>query len=125
MGEYFLASAFEKVILQKSGYVGMTGMGTQKPFFKGFFDKYGLKAEVFAREVRPAERPVFTAPSCPAPASRDCRHPSVSFGQVSPYLLPRTRFVLALVYLGQRDIRSRSTLSAIEPPSSREPAAVV
>ncbi|CAM9890353.1 unnamed protein product, partial [Hapterophycus canaliculatus] len=50
MGEYFLASAFEKVIVQKSGYVGMTGMGVQKPFFKGFQDKYGLKTEVFARE---------------------------------------------------------------------------
>ncbi|CAM9358686.1 unnamed protein product [Scytosiphon promiscuus] len=50
MGEYFLASAFEKVIVQKSGYVGMTGMGTQKPFFRAFLDKYGIKPEVFARE---------------------------------------------------------------------------
>lgn len=49
--EYYLASAFEKVLLQRSGYVGLTGGGTQTLFMRGFFDKYGIKPEVFAREV--------------------------------------------------------------------------
>lgn len=51
VGEYFLASAFEKILVQKSGYVGLTGAGAQSLFFKGFFDKYGIKPEVFSREV--------------------------------------------------------------------------
>lgn len=51
VGEYFLASAFEKVLVQKTGYVGLTGSGGQKLFFRGFLDKYGIKPEVFAREV--------------------------------------------------------------------------
>ncbi|CAN0260308.1 unnamed protein product, partial [Ectocarpus fasciculatus] len=50
VGEYFLASAFEKVLVQKTGYVGLTGSGGQKLFFRGFLDKYGIKPEVFARE---------------------------------------------------------------------------
>ena len=52
VGEYFLASAFEKVVVQKSGYVGLTGIPQQKLFLRRFFDKYGIKPEVFAREVR-------------------------------------------------------------------------
>eukprot|EP00904_Undaria_pinnatifida_P002385 jgi/Undpi1/12147/HiC_scaffold_5.g01823.m1 len=48
--EYYLASAFEKVLLQRSGYVGLTGAGMQTLFLRGFFDKYGIKPEVFARE---------------------------------------------------------------------------
>lgn len=51
VGEYFLASAFEKVLVQKSGYVGLTGAGAQSLFFRGFFDKYGIKPEIFSREV--------------------------------------------------------------------------
>lgn len=51
VGEYFLASAFEKVLVQKSGYVGLNGISQQKLFFRGFFDKYGIKPEIFAREV--------------------------------------------------------------------------
>lgn len=52
ISEYFLASAFEKVLVQKTGYVGLTGIPQQKLFFRGFFDKYGIKPEMFAREVR-------------------------------------------------------------------------
>lgn len=37
--------------MQKSGYVGLTGIPQQKLFFRGFFDKYGIKPEMFAREV--------------------------------------------------------------------------
>lgn len=51
VGEYYLASAFEKVLVQKSGYVGLTGTGDQKLFYRGFLDKYGIKPEVLAREV--------------------------------------------------------------------------
>lgn len=51
MGEYFLASAFEKVVVQKTGYVGLTGAGTQQVFLRGFLDKYGVKPEIFTREV--------------------------------------------------------------------------
>eukprot|EP00903_Cladosiphon_okamuranus_P015752 g14538.t1 len=50
IGEYFLASAFEKILVQKSGYVGLMGIAQQKLFFRGFFDKYGIKPEMFARE---------------------------------------------------------------------------
>lgn len=57
VGEYYLASAFEKVLLQRSGYVGLTGIGAQQLFFRGFFDKYGIKPEVFAREVGDMAKP--------------------------------------------------------------------
>ncbi|CAM9556081.1 unnamed protein product [Ascophyllum nodosum] len=50
MGEYFIASSFEKIMMQKTGFVGLTGLGSQQLFFRGLFDKYGVKPEVFARE---------------------------------------------------------------------------
>lgn len=51
MGEYYLASAFERIFLQRSGFVGLTGMGTERIFLKRFLDKYAIKPEIFAREV--------------------------------------------------------------------------
>lgn len=51
VGEYYLASAFEKIFIQPSGYVGLTGMGQDRVFLKRFIDRYGIKAEIFSREV--------------------------------------------------------------------------
>lgn len=67
--EYYLASAFEKVLLQRSGYVGLTGGGAQTLFMRGFFDKYGIKPEVFAREVSSV-----STPPCA------CMHPQELYG---------------------------------------------
>jgi protease-4 len=41
---YYLASAFEKIVLQPSGDVGLTGMLAESPFVKGALAKLGIEA---------------------------------------------------------------------------------
>lgn len=51
VGEYYLASSFEKIFVQRTGFVGLTGIGVDRVFIKRFLDKYGIKPQIFAREV--------------------------------------------------------------------------
>jgi protease-4 len=39
---YYLASAFERIYLQPSGDVGLTGVALEEPFFRGALDKLGI-----------------------------------------------------------------------------------
>src|SRR6266545_2837833 len=39
---YYLAAAFERVYLQPSGYLGVTGVALEEPFFRGALDKLGI-----------------------------------------------------------------------------------
>lgn len=50
VGEYYLASSFEKIFVQRTGFVGLTGIGVDRVFIKRFLDKYGIKPQIFARE---------------------------------------------------------------------------
>lgn len=80
MGEYFLASAFEKVLLQRTGLVGLTGLGSQQLFFRGFLDKYGIKPELFVREVRQGNYfavDITCKTRCLFPSSKTPRHSEV------------------------------------------------
>lgn len=46
-GSYYLASAADKVYLNPRGGLEWAGMASQTPFFKGMFDKLGVKAQVY------------------------------------------------------------------------------
>lgn len=43
--EYYVATACDRIILQPLGWLGINGIGGHVPFFKGFFDKVGIRAE--------------------------------------------------------------------------------
>lgn len=45
-GEYYLASAFEKIVLQPVGMVAVTGIASEVPFLRGFLDKIGVRADM-------------------------------------------------------------------------------
>src|SRR5919197_500174 len=39
---YYLATAFERIYLQPTGFVGLTGVALEEPFFRGALDKLGI-----------------------------------------------------------------------------------
>lgn len=43
--EYFVATACDRIILQPLGWLGINGIGGDVPFFRGFLDKVGIRAE--------------------------------------------------------------------------------
>lgn len=45
--EYYLASAFSHICLQKVGELNLFGLGASNTFFRSFFEKYGIKMHVF------------------------------------------------------------------------------
>lgn len=48
-GEYYLASAFDEVVLMPNSEVGITGIGMEIPFFKNTFEKIGIEPQFSAR----------------------------------------------------------------------------
>ncbi len=46
MGEYWLASAFDKIWLQPMGELAITGFAIEMPFAKDFLDKIGVEAQM-------------------------------------------------------------------------------
>ena len=64
-GQYYLASAADRIYLQPEGGMDWSGLSTSLMFYKGLFDKLDLKAEVFRPTV--------------------CQHKSA----VEPYILDR------------------------------------
>jgi protease-4 len=46
---YYLATAFDRIFLQPSGDVGLTGLSLEQWFFRGTLDKLGLEYEVAKR----------------------------------------------------------------------------
>ena len=49
-GAYHLASAFDRIWLQPSGIVGLTGIGTVEPMYGDLLRRFGITAEFSARE---------------------------------------------------------------------------
>ncbi|MDA0747367.1 MAG: signal peptide peptidase SppA [bacterium] len=41
-GSYYLATGFDRIYLQPTGYVGLIGLAAQVPFYKGALDKLGV-----------------------------------------------------------------------------------
>lgn len=50
-GQYYLASAADRIYLQPEGGMDWSGLSTSLMFYKGLFDKLDLKAEVFRPTV--------------------------------------------------------------------------
>lgn len=50
-GQYYLASAADSIYLQPEGAIEWAGLSSSTMFYKGLFDKLGLKAEVFRPTV--------------------------------------------------------------------------
>ncbi|MFO8084229.1 MAG: signal peptide peptidase SppA [Desulfobacterales bacterium] len=48
-GAYYLASAFDEILIQPSGSIGLTGLIAQTPFIKGTLDMVGVKPRMDAR----------------------------------------------------------------------------
>ena len=46
---YYLATAFDRIYLQPSGDLGLTGISVQNWFYRGALDKLGVEVEVGAR----------------------------------------------------------------------------
>jgi protease-4 len=49
-GAYYLATAFDEIWLQPSGDIGLTGMYLESTFFRGAFDKLGIKPRMDQRK---------------------------------------------------------------------------
>lgn len=47
--EYYLASAFDEIIMQPNTEAGITGLAIEVPFFKKILDKIGVSAEFYSR----------------------------------------------------------------------------
>lgn len=50
-GQYYLASVADKIYLQPQGGMDWVGLSSELMFYKGLFDKLGVKAEVFRPTV--------------------------------------------------------------------------
>jgi len=44
---YYLATVADKLFLDKNGYLELRGLGSQIPYFKNTFDKYGIEVQEF------------------------------------------------------------------------------
>lgn len=49
MSEYYLASAFDEIILQPGGDLGITGISIEMPFMRKLLNRIGIKPEFYAR----------------------------------------------------------------------------
>lgn len=50
MSDYYLATAFDKIWLQPTGVVGITGLHMEGPYFGGLLEKLGVSYQVITRE---------------------------------------------------------------------------
>lgn len=49
ISEYYLASAFDEIILQPGGDVGITGISIEVPFVRKLLNRVGIEPEIYAR----------------------------------------------------------------------------
>lgn len=47
---YFLATAFERIVLQPEGSLGLTGLAVEIPYLGGLFERLGIAGEIVRRE---------------------------------------------------------------------------
>ena len=69
-GAYFLASAFDRIYLQPSGVVGLTGLSIEGVFFGNFLDRWQVEPYFEARGEYKDAASIFTQ-SAFSPASRE------------------------------------------------------
>ena len=68
--QYYLATAFEKIWLQPSGDVGLTGIAIERVFLRGVLDKVGAQFEVAKRHEYKSAAEQFTETEF-SPAARE------------------------------------------------------
>jgi protease-4 len=59
-GAYYLATAFDKIYLQPSGDVGLTGLMYESPFVRGTLDKLRMKPRIDHRKEFKSAKNMFT-----------------------------------------------------------------
>lgn len=59
-GAYYLATAFEKIYLQPSGDIGLTGLSTKTPFVRGLLEKIGVEPRLGHRKEYKSAAYTFT-----------------------------------------------------------------
>ncbi len=59
-GSYFLATAFDEIVMQPSGDVGVTGVMAVAPFLRGALDKVGIETQMDHRHEYKAALNTFT-----------------------------------------------------------------
>ncbi len=59
-GGYYLATAFDEIVLQPSGDLGLTGLSAEAPFFRGTLDRMGVEPQVSQREAYKTAAEAFT-----------------------------------------------------------------
>jgi len=47
--DYYLASAFDKIVLQPSGWLNLTGISLSSMFLRGFFEKLDIEPRFLQR----------------------------------------------------------------------------
>lgn len=70
IGAYYLASAFDQIWMQPTGFVAMTGISAEMPFARKVLDKVGAKPEFLHREEYKSAMESFTNEKM-SPANRE------------------------------------------------------
>lgn len=83
VGPYYLASAFERVWMQPSGLLGLTGLSLEMPMARGLLDQLGLLPEFEQRfEFKGAMAPLTESAMPPAVRDNLSRVAASLYGQV-------------------------------------------
>ena len=84
IGAYYLASAFERIWMQPSGVLGLTGVSFEIPLFRGLLDEVGVSAEFEQRyEYKGAMAPLTERALPPAMRDNLTQVAKSLFGQVT------------------------------------------
>jgi protease IV len=87
---YYLATAFDRVYLQPSGDLGLTGLSLEQWFYRGALDKLGLEYEVGKRHEYKTAADRFTEQGFTGPAREALERLAVSLtGQLADAIAQR------------------------------------
>lgn len=83
VAEYYLATSCEKIVVHPAGTIAVRGLAATVPFFKGFFDKIGVKPQFVAIGKYKSAPEQFTRRSFTEPAEEQTRELlNAQFGQL-------------------------------------------
>ncbi len=74
LGGYYLATAFDEIVLQPSGDIGLAGMAIEIPFFQGTLEWAGIRAQGDQREEYKGVLDIFTQDGLEEPAREAFSH---------------------------------------------------
>ena len=75
---YYLATAFDRIYLQPSGDLGLTGISVQNWFYRGALDKLGIEFQVGKREEYKSAAERFTEQGFSGPAREELQRMAAS-----------------------------------------------